>query len=374
MRLRRSVSFVGEDAVLEGNSVLGDHALHEPLIVRRFDPVPGGEGRDARLAKLLDLAGALDVATGAWLSPVTGQGAVGLPLAMIGHLHWAEVERTITAANAIPGLFASMPVPLSAPCVHEHLVCAIGDRSSGRAALFLRPRPWHASVRTQLGEAIERIRQLVHMAWIIHNEMTDGMAPPGATVEAQPAELLAEQCPFGMLVLDIDQHVHLANAPARLLIADAEIAGMIGGRMVLTHSDDAIRFQVALRAVLAHDDGASRQSIAITGKDGAPLLVSISRLSDNAGDAQACVIITRPTAAPEPDIHPLAEHFNLTPVEARVVCQLARGLSVQDAAHSLQLKVQTVRTYLKQIFQKTGTHRQVELMQLMQNGMLPSLY
>jgi len=362
--------------VLEGHSVLlGDHTRHEPASLRRTEPLPNGEGRDLKLAKLLELAGTLDVATGAWLSPITGQGTVGLPLAVIGHVQWANMERTITAANAIPGLFSHMPAAPAAPCVHDHVVCAIGDRTTGRAALFLHPRPWHASVRAQLSEAIERIRQLVHMAWIIHGEIADEAAPPCEAMEAQPAELLAEQCPFGMLVLDIDQHVHLANAPARLLIADSDIVSMIGGRMVLTDSNDAIRFQVALRAALAGDlSGSARRSIAINGKNGAPLLVSISRLPATGGEARACVIVTRPTAAPEPDIHPLAEHFNLTPVEARVVCQLARGLSVQDAAHALQLKVQTVRTYLKQIFQKTGTHRQVELMQLMQNGMLPVLY
>lgn len=363
--------------MFKGHSVLGNHVLHEPVVTRRIEPSPnrdGRESRDVKLAKMLDLAGTLDVATGAWLSPITGQGTIGLPLAVIGHVPWTDIERTITAANAIPGLFSSMPVPLSAPCVHEHIVCAIGDRATGRAALFLRPRPWHASVHAQLVEAIERIRQLVHMAWIIHGEMADEPAVPEVAMEAQPAELLAEQCPFGMLVLDIDQHVLLANAPARLLIANSDVAGMIGGRMVLNDSNDAVRFQVALRAVLSSGGVQGRRSIAITGKDGAPLLVSISRLPDCGAEARACIIVTRPTAAPEPDIHPLAEHFNLTPVEARVVCQLAKGLSVQDAAHALQLKVQTVRTYLKQIFQKTGTHRQVELMQLMQNGMLPVLY
>ena len=49
------------------------------------------------------------------------------------------------------------------------------------------------------------------------------------------------------------------------------------------------------------------------------------------------------------------------------------GQALQDAALALQLKVQTVRTYLKQIFQKTGTHRQAELMQLMLSGALPVL-
>jgi DNA-binding CsgD family transcriptional regulator len=60
-------------------------------------------------------------------------------------------------------------------------------------------------------------------------------------------------------------------------------------------------------------------------------------------------------------------------VETRVVAQLTEGCTVQEAASHLKLKVETVRTYLKQVFQKTGTHRQVDLIQLMKCGALPLL-
>ena len=359
--------------MLEKHLMRGQRAPHDRLFAVTAELSPNGESQDCKLAKLLDLAGTLDIATGAWLSPLTDQGAVGSPLAMIGHMHRLDAERAITAANAVPGLFSSLPPYFSTLNVQNYIVCVIGDRAVGRAALFLHPRPWHASVRIQLTEAVERIRQLVHMAWIIHGEIADETGPR-TQEDAQPTDLLAEQYPFGVLVLDVDQHVRLANAPARRFLANSGVVSLIGNRMILSDSHDAIRFQVALRAALAHLAVPHRQTIAITGKDGAPLLISMSRLPADTGEPQACVIITRPTAAVEPDVHPLAEHFNLTPVEARVVSQLAKGLSVQDTACAMQLKVQTVRTYLKQIFQKTGTHRQVELMQLMQNGVLPILY
>lgn len=360
--------------MLEKHLMRGQCAPHDRFLAASAEPPFAAERQDQKLVRLLDLAGTLDIATGAWLSLLTDQGTVEMPLATIGHVQRLEAERTIAAANAIPGLFSSLPLSFSALDVQNYIVCTLGDRATGRAALFLHPRPWHASVRIQLSEAVERIRQLVHMAWIIHGELADDATQPVASQEAQPADLLAEQYPFGVLVLDVDQQVRLANAPARRLLASSGVVGLVANRMILTDSHDAIRFQVALRAALARPAAPHRHMIAISGKDGAPLLISISRLPANMGEPQACLIITRPTAAAEPDIHPLAEHFNLTPVEARVAGQLAKGLSVQDTANAMQLKVQTVRTYLKQIFQKTGTHRQVELMQLMQNGMLPALY
>jgi DNA-binding CsgD family transcriptional regulator len=46
------------------------------------------------------------------------------------------------------------------------------------------------------------------------------------------------------------------------------------------------------------------------------------------------------------------------------VCHLAAGLSVGDAATRMRVKVDTARAYLKQVFAKTGTHRQASLLQL----------
>ena len=102
-----------------------------------------------------------------------------------------------------------------------------------------------------------------------------------------------------------------------------------------------------------------------------PLLLHVARLPGPT--ARACVMITDPAASRQVNIQPLAQIFALTPVETRLVAQLVQGRNVQEAARALHLKVETVRTYLKQVFQKTGTHRQVELVQLMQNGALPAL-
>src|SRR5262245_11832165 len=57
----------------------------------------------------------------------------------------------------------------------------------------------------------------------------------------------------------------------------------------------------------------------------------------------------------------LTNRFNLTPAEARVVIRLITGESLRPCAKALGIKYETVRSYLKSVFQKTGTHRQAEL-------------
>lgn len=342
--------------------------------VQEAEAVRHQQPQDGKLVRLLELAGVLDVATSAWLSPICALGTLVKPVAHVGDFDAGEIARTIAASNAIPGLFSDKPGLFPAPGLDDHLVCPIGNRYVGRAALFVRPRSWHASVQSRLTDTINRIRQLVDTVWVMLRET---QADPAAALilpvhDDVRAETLANQCPFGVLVLGVDQVVHFANRPAQGLLKGADVMSLVQNRLIIGQSGDAVRFQVALHAVLAQPAG-SRKSIAIAGADGLPLLVSISRMADAGHESRACVIITRPSAAAEPDVCPLAEHFSLTPVEVRLVSQLMKGLSVQEAATALQLKVQTVRTYLKQIFQKTGTHRQVELMQLMQNGALPIL-
>jgi DNA-binding CsgD family transcriptional regulator len=57
----------------------------------------------------------------------------------------------------------------------------------------------------------------------------------------------------------------------------------------------------------------------------------------------------------------LKSKFDLTPAEARLVVRLITGESLRPCAKALGIKYETVRTYLKSVFQKTKTRRQAEL-------------
>ena len=54
-------------------------------------------------------------------------------------------------------------------------------------------------------------------------------------------------------------------------------------------------------------------------------------------------------------------HFGLTPAEARLALQLVAGDTLRAAAVKLSITYETARTELKNIFSKTGTRRQAEL-------------
>ena len=54
-------------------------------------------------------------------------------------------------------------------------------------------------------------------------------------------------------------------------------------------------------------------------------------------------------------------HFGLTPAEARLALHLVAGETLRSAAVKLSISYETARTSLKNIFRKTGTCRQAEL-------------
>ena len=54
-------------------------------------------------------------------------------------------------------------------------------------------------------------------------------------------------------------------------------------------------------------------------------------------------------------------HFGLTPAEARLALQLVAGETLRSAGVKLGISYETARTHLKNIFSKTGTRRQAEL-------------
>jgi DNA-binding CsgD family transcriptional regulator len=55
-------------------------------------------------------------------------------------------------------------------------------------------------------------------------------------------------------------------------------------------------------------------------------------------------------------------HFGLTPAEARLALHLVAGETLRSAEAKLSITYETARTHLKNIFGKTGTCRQAELL------------
>lgn len=87
------------------------------------------------------------------------------------------------------------------------------------------------------------------------------------------------------------------------------------------------------------------------------------------GDRSAVPAAERgdPDRASMSDVAALRAAFRLTKAEARLALRLADGASLTAAAEAFDVKLTTIRSQLQQVFAKTGTSRQAELVALLLN-------
>lgn len=103
-----------------------------------------------------------------------------------------------------------------------------------------------------------------------------------------------------------------------------------------------------------------------------PMVAQILPLRRSAHDifAGGDVLLAATSAtggAHAPSSQILEELFDLAPAEARLAVELASGKALKTIAAEQGIQFSSARTYLAQIFRKTGTHRQGELVSLLKN-------
>jgi DNA-binding CsgD family transcriptional regulator len=80
--------------------------------------------------------------------------------------------------------------------------------------------------------------------------------------------------------------------------------------------------------------------------------------------ARVAVFVTDPDKMRVPEQGTLARLFDLTPAEARLVQGLTAGYTLEESAGQLGISVETARKRLRDVFVKTDTHRQSDLVRL----------
>jgi DNA-binding CsgD family transcriptional regulator len=108
-----------------------------------------------------------------------------------------------------------------------------------------------------------------------------------------------------------------------------------------------------------------------------PLSITIaplpSRRVEFAADSAAAIIfVSDPDRASATDMKAFRSMFGLTRAESQLVRCLAAGLSLENSAAELGLRLDTVRSRLKVVFQKTNTHRQADLVRLVLTAATPA--
>jgi DNA-binding CsgD family transcriptional regulator len=192
--------------------------------------------------------------------------------------------------------------------------------------------------------------------------------------ERRVATDVLEALPLGIIFLDVNGRVTLANRIARRVLDQAfplttdndGLAAEIGGRR--------LRLRDLVAQIAADDTDAEPYAFLVPRAGGAKplsLLVTTSRGAQDPifdlGPA-AVLYIGDPEQGPLVDHTRVARLYGLSRAESRVAALLASGYRLDQAAEVLGVAYETVRKHLKQIFGKTGTVRQAELVRMLLTG------
>ena len=180
-----------------------------------------------------------------------------------------------------------------------------------------------------------------------------------------PMELY-DYLPFGVVFVDVTGAVMEMNRAARELLCYHGSLVLLGGYLVPALHGQAAEMRRLLFDVI---HGASRTGSMVvespTGEE--PLEVMVSAVVDSS--ASAMIFLNDASREVAPDASFLRETFRMSPAEVRLTERLLSGASLDEAAHTLGVTLNTVRTHLKSIFLKTGARRQSDLLRRVSNSL-----
>lgn len=183
----------------------------------------------------------------------------------------------------------------------------------------------------------------------------------------------------------VDRHPHpalLVNTDCRVVHCSRNVtaptlssAGLCieANRLVAATAVDRVALRDAIssaaKAAPGDADGTRLVTLSAPGRQ-QPAVVSIQAagkiFAAERGEIDELVLITARNPHIEHNIHTCSfvKQFRLSPAQARVSVMIVTGHSLADTARQLHVSENTARSHLKQVFQKTNTHGQMELVHL----------
>jgi DNA-binding CsgD family transcriptional regulator/PAS domain-containing protein len=198
-----------------------------------------------------------------------------------------------------------------------------------------------------------------------------------ASTQAQQDGLAAllDHLATATVLLDAADGILYANAAAETLLARGDGLQGRGGRLVAVHRDSQAALSQAIAAAQSYRDFAAAPGpVLLRRAAGRRPYTALVVPCPPAAVAQAglgprpavLLVLADSDAVPRPPpIVILQALYGLTSKEARLAAVLATGPTLAEAAATLHLSSNTVKTQCKAVYAKTGTRRQTDLVRLL---------
>jgi DNA-binding CsgD family transcriptional regulator/PAS domain-containing protein len=199
----------------------------------------------------------------------------------------------------------------------------------------------------------------------------------GARQERMALAEVMDRLPTGVVLLDPQRQLVSTNRAAERILAMADGIATGANGPYATDPRENGALQNLLSSALAPEPGQEIEAggfIAVSRPSGrrayavmvTPLLAAPP--DSTSGDAVVSLWIADPESGRVSATEVLQNLYQLTSAEAELVQLLSQGFSLDEASQQRGVTINTARSQLKQVFSKTDTRRQGELMRLVLTG------
>ena len=245
--------------------------------------------------------------------------------------------------------------------------CLVGLRRDAREVT-----PFVALVRPADFEAFPRWQHDVARIALLYEQDRDAWARRrNGPAPAEPAEAeIFQHMAIAIAVVDAGRRVVYANRMGRDWLGEKRGLRVNEGRLTAYSGGYRARFCAAVQAATREDTPVPSVLIR-QGADGdtAPEIVTCAPIASMPGNA---LLILGEKHFDDRIAELVLDAFGLTCAERRLASKLLQGRTLDEAARETNIKVSTARSYLKQIFAKTGVRRQGEFVAVV-GGMVAPL-
>jgi DNA-binding CsgD family transcriptional regulator/PAS domain-containing protein len=248
------------------------------------------------------------------------------------------------------------------------IATAVLDKSAASFAAFTVPRHEREGVvddamRWRMGLLVPHLRRAVLIGKIIDLHKVE------AATFAETLDGIAA----GMFLVDAIGHIVHANLAGRAMLERGDILCAPSGRLIANdpHNDQALR---DIFAAASGDDtavGGRTVALPLTSRASERYVAHVLPLASGARReaglslGAVAAVFARKVALEKPvPLQALARHYGLTSSELRVLLAIVEVGGVPEVAPVLGISQTTVKWHLQNLFEKTNTRRQADLVKL----------
>lgn len=226
-----------------------------------------------------------------------------------------------------------------------------------------------ATIKSRL-RLVDRVRRslLVDLQRQQQQMIEQAVRDGEVTLAALAAAL--DRLAIGIFLIEESGEVRMTNEAGRHMIARADGLSLTSTGLIARFAKSSQSLKAALTAVL-RDIGTS-QSVAVEREEGHPLVLQLSSINLPSSNVRhVIVLVIDPDRQANISADVLASLFGCTSAEARLAAALVSGKRVEEIGQEFGVKPTTVTFHLQNLFQKTHTHRQADLIALLIRATIP---